>query len=59
MMNSVLEELKCVWEEDMGLCVTTSGDLKMPLWSADNLDSPSMVWIIFNFLNWDGIVKGT
>ena len=35
----------------MGLCVMTSGDIKMPLWSADNWDSPSMVWIIFNALN--------
>ena len=41
----------------MGLCVTTSGDIKMPLWSADNLDSLPMVWIVFNFLNWDAIVK--
>ena len=35
----------------MGLCVTTSGDIKMPLLFADNLDSPHMVWIIFNTLN--------
>ena len=35
----------------MGLCVMTPGDIRMPLLSVDNLDSPPMVWIILNTLN--------
>ena len=35
----------------MGLCVMTSGDIKMPLLFADNLDSPRMVWIILKTVN--------
>ena len=28
------------------LCVTTPGTIRMPLWSADNWDSPAMVRIL-------------
>ena len=36
-------ELRCVWVEPMALCVMTPGTIRMPLWSADNWDSPPMV----------------
>ena len=36
-------EWRCVLEGGMGQCVMTSGTMRMPLWSADNWDSPPMV----------------
>ena len=42
----------------MALCVMTPGTIRMPLWSADNWDSPPMVgknmslsMLIFNITN--------
>ena len=34
---------RCVLEEGMAQCVMTSGTIRMPLWSADSLDSLLMV----------------
>ena len=50
MMNTTMIKMdfyeagwRCVLEEGMAQCVMTSGTIRMPLWSADSLDSPHMV----------------
>ena len=41
---------RCVLEEDMAQCVMTPGTIRMPLWSADNWDSPHMVCNVYVLL---------